>query len=413
MSGKPKIPEWQRAATSDNPSSTPPSAVEKKGEEKAEEEEDEVQQLVQAPTPTEEDIPSSESEEARQPPSELPVEEEERPQGLDLLEQAQRFLEDPAIRGAPREKKAAFLESKGVRPEHVESLLGATPHENNSVALEDVGQRALSTAPPQPVETSQAPPQPRVLPPIVTYPEFLATNEKPPPLMTTARLVTTAYVTGGLMASIYGLSNYIIAPMTENLAESRHDFAQHTQEQLKRLNEQLAKAVSVDPASKAKIIKDVADDVSEADSDPTELYHRDYGTQTTPTLSRRPSASNTTDPQPLVTAHENRLKIIKSHLQELKSNRESSRTSQDSLRTKVSELSTYLSEMSYQNQYYSNMGFYGSPNYGVNGSKDGKNDQIEAVKGDIRAVKGVFLSARNFPVGGNNTSQMPMGRADA
>ncbi|KAI8934887.1 hypothetical protein NX059_008559 [Plenodomus lindquistii] len=401
MSAKPKTPEWQRA-TADNSSSPQPPKVEEK--------EVEVEQPVQAPTPTEHDISSDESEEAIATPSESIASEGES-ESPDLLEQAQRFLEDPTIRDAPREKKVAFLESKGVRPEDVETLLGVEPQENNAVALEDAGERAWSTAPSQPVETPPAPPQPRVLPPIVTYPEFLATNEKPPPLMTTARLMTTAYVTGGLMASIYGLSKYIIAPMTENLAESRHDFAQHTQEQLKKLNEQLGKAVSVDPASKAKIVKDVADDVSEADSDPTELYHRDYGTQTTPTLSRRPSVTST-DPQPLVTAHENRLKIIKSHLQEIESNRTSSSTSQDSLRTKVSDLSAYLTEMSYQNQYYSNMGFYGQ-SYGANGSKDGKNDQIEAVKSDIRAVKGVFLSARNFPAGGNNAPPIPTSRVGA
>lgn len=214
------------------------------------------------------------------------------------------------------------------------------------------------------------------------------------------------------MASIYVFSKYIIAPMAQNLSESRHDFAQHTQEQLKDLNERLGKAVSVDPASKTKKITDVADDISEADSDPTELYHRDYGTQTTPNLSRRPSVSSSADPEPTVTAHEKRLKIIKSHLQELESNREGSSTSRDALKTKIADLSTYLSEMSYQNQFYSNMGLYGG-NYSSGASKDTKNDQIEVVKSDIRAVKGVFLSARNFPAGGRNTPPMPTGRVGA
>jgi hypothetical protein len=256
-------------------------------------------------------------------------------------------------------------------------------------------------APPRTTEALEVKPQPREIPPIVTYPEFLANTEKPPPLITTQRLVTTAYVAGGLMASIYGLSKFIIAPMTQNLAEKRQDFASHTQEQLKDLNERLGKAVSVDPATKIKLAADTADDVSEADSDPTELYHRDYGTQTTPTLSRRSSSSPTTDPHPTVTAHENRLKIIKSHLQEIETNRTTTSTSRDSLRTKVSDLSTYLSEMSYQNQYYSNTGFYGS-NYGLSGGKEGKKDQVDVLKNDIRAVKGVFLSARNFPAGGRN-----------
>jgi hypothetical protein len=205
------------------------------------------------------------------------------------------------------------------------------------------------------------------------------------------------------MASIYGLSKFIIAPMTQTLASKRQDFASHTQSQLKDLNERLGRAVSIDPTSKAKAVADAADDISEADSDPTELYHRDYGTQTTPTLSRRSSsASPDNDAHPTVTAHENRLKIITSHLQEIETNRTASSASRDSLKTKVSDLSTYLSEMSYQNQYYSNMGFYGS-SYTLPGAKDGKKDQIEVLKNDIRAVKGVFLSARNFPAGGRNT----------
>ena len=203
--------------------------------------------------------------------------------------------------------------------------------------------------------------------------------------------------------------------MTENLAESRHDFATHTHEPLQEFNERLGEAVSVDPANKTKKITDIVDDISEADSDPTELYHRDYGTQTTPTLSRRPSLASATDAEPNVTAHENRLKIIKSHLEELESNRSNDSTSRDSLKTKVSDLTTYLSEMSYQNQYYSSSGGYygGGSSFGLPGGKDGKSDQIDVLKNDIRAVKGVFLSARNFPAGGRSQSPMPTGRVGA
>jgi hypothetical protein len=222
-------------------------------------------------------------------------------------------------------------------------------------------------------------------------------------------LLNTAYITGGLMASVYGLSKFIIAPMTQNLTEARHDFAAHTQEQLEEFNKRLGESVSVDPATKAKTkASDAPDDISEADSDPTELYHRDYGTQTTPALSRRPSVAGT-DPEPVVTGHENRLRIIKSHLQELEATRTNDKASADSLKTKVSDLTSYLSEMSYQNQYYSNMnGLYGS-SFGLHGAKDAKSDQIDVLKNDIRAVKGVFLSARNFPGGGS----MPTGRVGA
>ncbi|KAL6711377.1 hypothetical protein ACN47E_005908 [Coniothyrium glycines] len=389
MSNKPSIPAWQRPST-ESSSSLPPSqqaAAEQPVEiEAPTPTEDDEQPPVEAPTPTEDDIADASGEDAHT-------------ESTILVEQASRFLDDPTIRDAPREKKVAFLQAKGVKAEDIKTLLGTATKENAVAEMEEFGQRTWSTTPPKPASIPESRPQPREIPPIVTYPEFLAQTEKPPPLITTRRLLATAYMTGGLMASIYGLSKYIIAPMTQNLAEARHDYAEHTQAQLKELNEKLGKAVSVDPASKTKTIIDIGDDISEADSDPTELYHRDYGTQTTPTLSRRPSTSSPSDPHPTITAQENRLKIIKSHLKELESNRTSYGTSKDSLRTKVSDLSTYLSEMSYQNQYHSNMGFYGS-SYTMPGSKDGKNDQIEVLKNDIRAVKGVFLSARNFPAGG-------------
>jgi hypothetical protein len=272
----------------------------------------------------------------------------------------------------------------------------------------------------RPDEQPAAVSQPRDIPPIVTYPEFLAQTEKPPSLITTSRLVNTAYITGGLMATIYGLSKFIVAPMARDLSEARQEFAAHTQEQLEDLNKRLGEAVSVDPATKLKPnLSDMADDVSEADSDPTELYHRDYGTQTTPNLSRRPSLAVSADPEPTVTAHENRLKIITSHLKELEANRSNNTTSAISLQGKVTDLKLYLSEMSYQNQYYSNVGgLYGS-SFGLPTGADGKKDQIDNLKQDIRAVKGVFLSARNFPTGGpimptgGRSPTMPTGRAGA
>lgn len=199
---------------------------------------------------------------------------------------------------------------------------------------------------------------------------------------------------------MYGLAKFIIAPMTQSLAESRHDFASHTKEQLDSLNSRLGDMVSEDPAQKPKpAASEIADDISEADSDPTELFHRDFGTQTTPTLSRRPSVSTSSDDSSVVTAHEKRLKILISHIRELEATRSNDFASSDSLRTKISDLSTYLNELSYQNQYYSSMGGIYGNNYGT--SKSGKDDQIETLKSDIRAVKGVFLSARNFYPGGS------------
>ncbi|KAF1966228.1 DUF726-domain-containing protein [Bimuria novae-zelandiae CBS 107.79] len=393
MASKPSIPSWQRAQ-------------------------------APAPTPTEADTrPSPEPQSAEETAASAPgteestrdVTEETTPDDASLLDQASRFLDDPTIRDAPRAKKVEFLESKGVTAEDIEKLLRRERSEDLSSDITEAGERAWSSKPtprtasappPQP----QPQPQPRDIPPIVTYPEFLAQPTQQPPLITTRRLINTAYITGGLIATVYGLSKYIVGPMTQNLTESRHDFASHTQEQLDKLNERLRDTASVDPATKAKTsASGMADDISEPDSDPTELYHRDFGTQTTPNLSRRDSKSSSTEEdEGLVKAHENRLKILTLHLRELEATRSNDAASSESLKTQLSDLETYLSDMSYQNQYYSNAGLYGGT-YGLPKGRDGKDDQIEVLKSDIRAVKGVFLSARNFPAGGRNSAPLRAG----
>lgn len=386
MSNKPNIPAWQRTQPSEPSSSPSPltPATEQQQQESVQEK------------PSEE--PSSQSEQE-------PVQEESKPEdeSFSLLKQAAKFLEDPTIRDEPREKKVAFLQSKGVSAEDIEQLLDTEQETPVAPDLSQDGGRAWSTTPPtQPTSTPTPKPPLRELPPIVTYPEFLTPATKPPPLITASRLVTTAYVAGGLAATMYGLAKFIIAPMTQNLADSRHDFASHTKEQLDTLNSRLGEAVSEDPALKSKPrIADIVDDISEADSDPTELFHRDFGTQTTPSLSRRASLSNPSDKdQAVVTGHESRLKILTSHIRELEATRSNDYASSESLKTKISDLSSYLHDLSYQSQYYSSMGgIYGS-NYGA--SKSGKDDQIEILKTDIRAVKGVFLSARNFFPAGNS-----------
>ncbi|KAF2470569.1 uncharacterized protein BDR25DRAFT_303653 [Lindgomyces ingoldianus] len=372
--GKPTIPDWQR--TQDKPSPAPPPS-----------EQDPEPEYQSEPTPA--------------PGADGSAKDEPQPETTSLLDQASRFLEDPTIRNAPREKKVAFLQSKGVTKEDIAQLLGDQQEDESTVDLSSDGERAWARTPLQPATQPPAQkPQSRDVPPIVTYPEFLTQSSKSPPLITTQRLLNTAYITGGLIATMYGLSKYIVAPMTQTLLESRHAFAAHAQDQIKELNTRLEDIVSIDPASKPKPkATDPADDVSEADSDPTELFHRDYGTQTTPTLSRRPSVSTEPDSSTL-TAHENRLKILTSHLRELEATRSNDSASSDSLRTRLSDLTTYLGEMSYQNQYFSGMGGLYGNNYGMPKIKDGKDDQMETFKADIRAVKGVLLSARNFPAGG-------------
>lgn len=145
MSGKPGIPEWQRASSSSTASTT--STNDTTSSQKPEEEEEASAQQQQpqqphaeAPTPTEDDVAQPEEE------------EQQASESSSLLEQAARFLDDPTIRDAPREKKVAFLESKGVSAEDIGRLLGDEEPERRPIEVEDVSERAWST-----VSTGTAP----------------------------------------------------------------------------------------------------------------------------------------------------------------------------------------------------------------------------------------------------------------
>jgi hypothetical protein len=119
---KPSIPAWQRTATTDPPSL---SADEQPKPENAAE--DSTKPVAEESGSVDVDATGEE----------LP--------STDLLEQARRFLEDANIRDAPRERKAVFLQAKGVSPEDIETLLGKTIPENASPDLEAAGARAWST----------------------------------------------------------------------------------------------------------------------------------------------------------------------------------------------------------------------------------------------------------------------------
>lgn len=122
MSNKPKRPSWQRV------SAEKPDTTEREAEQPsqpAEQAQQSTPAIAEAPVPTEDDL--------------------EEPESIGLLDQAKRFLDDSTIRDAPREKKVAFLESKGVSAEDIETLLGAELPETHSSELEAVGERAWST----------------------------------------------------------------------------------------------------------------------------------------------------------------------------------------------------------------------------------------------------------------------------
>ncbi|KAL1883619.1 hypothetical protein Plec18167_002626 [Paecilomyces lecythidis] len=361
-----------------------------------------------------------------------------------LLEQASKFLEDESIRDAPTDRKISFLESKGLQQDEINKLLGISrnPEASSESAKSDVPvsevKSEASTESTSSKSTSKkllpetvaaqgsanttSATSSRDVPPIITYPEFLVEASKPPPLFTFRSILYTLYGAAGLGATIYGASEYLVKPMLQDLNEARHDLAQTTQRNLRKLNEKLEQNVSTIPPYPTRAAAAKNDDASDTDSiisDPTELFHRDIATQTTPDLSRTASgpdsstdsdeADAASDPRKPVASHVGRLQTIRSHMQEFLEAENKARIPDDLVRDRLSELQSYLDGLTYSGSNYLSNNPYGvyvsgtadnSSTSGVaTGILKGEEDAISEIKSEIRGVKGALLSARNFPSG--------------
>ncbi|KAG2413419.1 hypothetical protein HFD88_002608 [Aspergillus terreus] len=405
---KPSIPQWQQ------------------------QQQEQQQQQQQPPSATSSTSPSSDDTSSR----------------ATLVEQASKFLQDDSIRDAPLDRKISFLESKGLRNDEIEGLLGVARNpEATSPSASTTEDKKSTDSPPTPspapassasasASTSTSPPptpptlstntSPRDVPPIITYPEFLVNQPKPPPLVSLQSILYTIYGAAGLGASLYGASEYLVKPMLASLTSARHDLAETASANLQKLNEKLEQNVSTIPpqltARASTAAAPEADDDADAESitsDPTELFHRDVATQTSQELiqdATAPSAAGVVnpadeaaapDPLTAVNTHHKRLEIITANLREFADLEKSSGSLDDTMRTNLNDLHHYLDGL-----LYSKPGFGTATGYGVystpgidsgsgtsTGISKGEEDAISGFRSEIRGVKGALLSARNFPSG--------------
>lgn len=340
----------------------------------------------------------------------------------DLIDVARQFLKDEAIKDAPREEKVEFLKEKGLADDVIEKLLNENKEDaselktvhDSTTSVEDAKRDFKAAAaptttapPPIPQDESQTVPvsQRQDVPPIITYPEFLLKPEKPPPLITISRLVDAAYILAGVSAITWGASKYLVQPMLQNLTEARHDFAEGSLKDLEKLNEKLEGVVSHVPyfaSAATKRLQEHDEDLESVDSDPTELFHRDIATQTTPSLSRRSSTASLTrhtlDP---TIAQAERLSGLSYSIRSLVQSVQHSNENEEYLQKTVEDFQTKLDNMesSYgmlRNDYYGSSGIYTSAAADAK-KASGKDNEATKFKQEIRALKGAFLSSRNFP----------------
>lgn len=225
------------------------------------------------------------------------------------------------------------------------------------------------------------------IPPIITYPEFLIHSRKPPPLITASRLVNTFYVFSGTAAAIYGTSKYILDPMLESLTSARHSLFDTAQTNLDTLNERLTKNISAVPDAAAKQSKWDDESSSKTTEDMDALFNRTIGTQTSPPSSPS-SFTSESEPKPpsnAISTQENSLKSLHSSLSTLLAPSQSSNTDPN-LSSQIRDLKQYLDSLSY-------------PVFNTYSLAESKDDAVNRFKAEVRGVKGVLLSARNFPSG--------------
>jgi hypothetical protein len=342
---------------------------------------------------------------------------------LPLVEQARKFLEEDSIRDASRARKVAFLEKKGLNSEQIEQLLGSeqpstsasdselkTVHDTTETSREDTN--TTSSTPPSEPARSDTVTSPslskRDIPPIITYPEFLLKPQKPPPLVTFERLARAAYAFAGVSALTYAASTYIVQPMLESLTEARHELAAGAEGNLETLNEKLESVVSHVPyiASSSVLLRqrkqqEFDDDLESTVSDPTELFHRDIATQTSPPGSRPRSPSTTHDLHNLEStlapslAQTSRLESLNSSLSELLVSTDQT-PSRDRLKDQVGDFQSMLDKMQMSHNPLDTAYDKTFTSYSATKTPAG-DSEIAKIKADVRALKGIFLSSRNFP----------------
>jgi hypothetical protein len=282
MSNKPGIPAWQRVqqplqSTTPAPTNQPAEDTETNDNDTTVPEQSNAQQE----TATEE--PSTQ---------EVTLSAEERPQQLEIVKS---FLEYPGVKDEPVEKKREFLESKGIAQSMIDQELGpkSTPSSQPEISTAEFASFKEASQPPR---AQPQPPAMIVAPPIITYPEFLEDARKPPPLITPMRVLNATYIASAIAAIAYGASTFLVKPMAASLTDARHDFATHGQSKIDELNERLSKIVSKIPEPKSATDAADFDDVESVASDPTELFHRDIGTQTSPPVTPAPSSGAQSSP---------------------------------------------------------------------------------------------------------------------
>lgn len=198
------------------------------------------------------------------------------------------------------------------------------------------------------------------------------------------------YAFVGLSTLLYGTSKYLIAPMVENLTDARTELHDVTSKRLDSLVAQLEKTVSVIPPTKSQAELSEDNDSSDAE-DPSEMFHRDIGTQTS--LIDDKATPAVKEAEPASKRHADNLASLSKTLSVLKDQFRAQSEGFEDVKTVLDVFRDDLDGMTYggHTDFVGGYDIYGSA------KKNEPEDEIRKVRDNIRRVKGVLLSTRNFP----------------
>lgn len=338
------------------------------------------------------------------------------------LEQARTFLKDESVRESTREKKVEFLKSKGLGDADIDTLLEETDARAATTATQDATEAEPRIEPTQDSVTSVSIPEFRAeQPPIITYPEFLTKPAKPPPLITASGLLNSLGIVAGFSTFVYGATKYLVSPMVDTLTDARVEFHENANKNLSQLVEKLEHAVSEIPDAyhaagrKAALANtnaaagytDAVDDDASSYDDPTELFHRDIGVQTSPpstpglagdlsglSYSTDSAAAAAAAHSSLVTTqqHADKMGRLISSIRGLSADLASQADGFGEAKSVLDDFGRDLHALTYPPESF---GVGSSYLYGA-AARNEPEDEIKKVKSNIRSVKGVLLSTRSF-----------------
>lgn len=177
--------------------------------------------------------------------------------------------------------------------------------------------------------------------------------------------------------------------MADSLTEARLDLHDSATRNLDTLLGQLEKSVSEIPSSYSK--HDAASDTASDVEDPSEMFHRDVGTQTSfPSSTAASTAQDTPQSESLRQA--DRLSALTKSLSGLKDEFRTQSGDLEDIKTLVDVFRDDLDTLTYSGQ----ADFVGGYDT-YKSRKTEPEDEIRKARDNIRKVKGVLLSTRNFP----------------